>query len=110
MNTSSSQGPDPDLRLDRALRGHLQGDGDPPDDGFSLRVMAALPTRVTPAQRRWARGLRLARWLAMTIVGCGAAQLLTPDSAQGEPTHLMGGLALVGLLIFWAVPSRWNRR
>ncbi len=98
--------PDP---LDAALREHAQAGAPPDDDGFSLRVMAALPPFVTPAQRRRARWLRRARWTALSLAGVGAAWLLTgPDSLQGGP-HLLAGLALVGLLIFWTLPVRWNR-
>jgi hypothetical protein len=98
--------PDP---LDAALRAHAQQGTTPDDAGFTLRVMAALPPFVSPAQRRRTRWLRRARWVALSAAGCGAAWLLTgPDSLQGGP-HLAAGLALVGLLIFWTLPLRWNR-
>ena len=47
---------DDDVSFDDALREQLQGDGEPDDDGFSLRVMAVLaPKGVSPLQRRRAR-------------------------------------------------------
>ena len=85
--------------------------GDAPDDaGFSLRVMAALPPPVSAAQRQWARWLRRAQWLAISLAGCGAASLLAGEPGPLDERRLLAGLALVGLLIFWTVPSRWNPR
>ena len=106
MNDFDTPDRDP---LDSALHEHWQADPPPDDAGFSLRVMGALPTFVSPAQRRRARWLRRARWTALSVAGCGAGWLLTgPESLHGGP-HLMAGLALVGLLIFWTLPGRWNR-
>lgn len=96
--------------LDLALREHLQADAPPDDAGFSLRVMAALPVRVSPAQRRRARWLRWAQWSAITVAGCGAGALFAGDPGPRDTAHLLAGLALVALLVFWTVPSRWHRR
>lgn len=100
---------DPSDPMAAALRERWQADPAPDDAGFSLRVMAALPPFVSPARRRRTRWLRRARWLAMSLAGCGAAWLLSaPASLSGGP-ELLAGLALVGLLIFWTLPGRWNR-
>ena len=102
--------PHDDTPLDAALHAHWHAGAAPDDAGFSLRVMAALPPQVTPAQRRWARWLRRAQWLAISLAGCGAASLLAVEPGLQDEPRLLAGLALVGLLIFWTVPSRWNRR
>jgi hypothetical protein len=99
-----------DAAFDDALRRQLQGDGEPDDDGFSLRVMAALaPKGVTPQQRRWARWVRRAQWAAISAAACGTAALLTSANGPLYTPHVVAAVALVGLLIFWAVPSRWSR-
>lgn len=97
--------PDP---LDPALRLLLAREDEPADAGFSLRVMAALPPPVSRRQRQWVRWLRRAHWLALSGAGCGAAALLAGDLGT-RSSHLLAGLALVGLLIFWTVPNRWHR-
>jgi hypothetical protein len=95
--------------LDTQLRQLLQGGDELADAGFSLRVMAALPPRVSAARRRRARWLRRAHWLAMSLAGSGAAALLAGAGAPQDPAHVIGGLVLIGLLILWTLPSRWLR-
>jgi hypothetical protein len=98
-----------DSGFDDALRARLQCDGEPDDAGFSLQVMAALPAYLPPQQRRWARWARRAQWLAISAAACGAAALLA-DSAGGlDAPRALAAAALVGLLIFWSLPSPWNR-
>lgn len=100
--------PPPGSALDDALRQYWQ-DAEPADDGFSLRVMAALaPLGVSPRQRRWARRVRWARWAATSLAACGTAQLAGRDVPLDGP-HLIAMLVLMGLLIFWTLPTRWNR-
>lgn len=101
-----TQAPD---ALDAALHRHFQAEPPPADDGFSLRVMAALPPAVTPRQIRRARRLRRLQWLAMTLAGAAAAYLLAHDPSGLNWPHRVAGLALVALVAYWAVPSRWNR-
>lgn len=107
MNDTDLHDPSP---LAQALREQLQAGDEPADAGFSLRVMAALPPRVSAAQRRRARWLRWSQWGAITLAGCGAAMLLAGGPGPVDAAHLLAGLALVALLILWTVPSPWNRR
>lgn len=95
--------------FDDALRGQLHGGGEPADAGFSLRVMSALPEYVAPEQRRRARWVRRAQWLAISGAACGAAGLLAHGSGSLDAPHATAAVALVGLLIFWSIPSRWSR-
>ena len=60
----------PDLDTDplaQALRQHWQAGGEPDDAGFSLRVMAVLPARVSPSQRRLARSSEFQQ-LALDVI------------------------------------------
>ena len=100
---------DDDASFDATLRQHLWGDAEPDDAGFSLRVMAALPPRVSARQRYWASWVRRARWLASSGAACGAAVLLGGGSGPVDAPHALAAVALVGLLAFWTVPSCWSR-
>lgn len=101
---------DDDVSFDDALREQLHGGGEPDDDGFSLRVMAALtPSGVSPKQRRWARWVRRAQWVAISVAACGTAALMAGANGPLDTPHLVGAVALVGLLVFWSIPSRWSR-
>jgi len=96
-----------DTPLATALLQHLHGAAEPADAGFSLRVMAALPARIP--QRRRARVVRQAQWAAASLAACGAALLFSGGDAPLDLPHGLAALALMGLLIFWAIPSRWSR-
>lgn len=99
-----------DVSLHDALRAQLQGGGEPDDDGFSLRVMAALaPESVSPRQRRWARRVRQAQWVAISLAALGTAALLAGGTGTLDTPHAVAAVALVGLLIFWSIPTRWSR-
>lgn len=99
-----------DSAFDEALRAQLQDGGEPDDDGFSLRVMAALaPKGVTAQQRRWARWARRAQWTAICAAAFGTAALLASTKGPLDTPHAVAAVALVGLLVFWSVPSRWSR-
>jgi hypothetical protein len=98
------------ISFDDALREQLNSGGEPDDDGFSLRVMAALaPKGVTPRQRRWARWVRRAQWAAISVAAVGTAALLAGTNGPLDTPHAAAAVALVGLLVFWSVPSRWSR-
>lgn len=101
---------DCDPAFDDALRQQLHDTEEPADDGFSLRVMAALaPKGVSAQQRRWARWIRRAQWVAISAAACGTAVLMASANGPLETPQVMGAVALVGLLVFWSVPSRWSR-
>ena len=98
---------DDDDALDAVLRRQFHEDAEPEDAGFSLRVMGHLPARVPPRQLRWARWVKRAHWAAVSLAACGAAALLvghgTPDGS-----HALAAGVLLGLVIFWSIPSRWS--
>lgn len=98
---------DDDTDFDTALRQQLHHGAEPDDAGFSLRVMAALPAQ--PARRPWARRVRQAQWVASSLAACGAAVLLSGDPRTLDLPHALAAVALIGLLTFWAIPSRWSR-
>jgi hypothetical protein len=98
-----------DTPLDTALRRHFDGLAEPDDNGFSQRVLAALPAQAAPRRAQWATWALHAHWAAISLAAGGLAMLASmtegrADSAQGLATY-----ALIGLLIFWAIPSRWSR-
>lgn len=95
--------------LDDALRQHLQANPDPADAGFSLRVMARLPAQPSPALQRGARALRYLHWTALSLAAISLAVLTTEGSPTGDPALAGATLALLVLLCFWAIPSRWSR-
>lgn len=95
--------------LAHALRGQLQAGNEPDDAGFSLRVMAALPERVSPAQRRRARLMRWLHWAGITLAGWGAASLMAGELGLPLAQRLWAGGALLALLVLWTVPNRWLR-
>lgn len=98
-----------DDSFDTALRAQLHGDGEPGDAGFSLAVMHALPEQVPPHECRWAGWVRRAQWAAISLAACGLAGLIADGSGGLDAPHALAAGALLGLLIFWSVPSRWNR-
>jgi hypothetical protein len=101
---------DDNFSLDEALRQQLQRDSAPDDDGFSLKVMAALaPQGVSPEQRRRARWVRRAQWVAISVAACGAAALLADGNGPLDTPQVVAAVALLGLLVFWSIPSRWSR-
>ncbi|KQV92063.1 hypothetical protein [Roseateles sp. P5_E11] len=101
---------DNDASFDDVLREQMQNGTEPDDAGFSLRVMAALaPKGVSSQQRRWARWVRRAQWVAISIAACGAAALLADGNRPLDTPHVLAAVSLIGLLIFWAIPSRWSR-
>lgn len=111
-STTTNHDEDPrDSAFDEALRRQLQqADDEPADDGFSLRVMAALaPKGVTAEQRRWARWVRRAQWVAISAAALGTAALVTSTQGALDAPHVVAAVALVGLLIYWSVPSWWSR-
>ena len=97
-----------DTPFDAALRQQLHSAAEPDDDGFSLRVMAALPAQIPQRRRRWAGWVRLARWAAISLAACGVAALLAGGDAPLDAPRAVAAVTLMLLLIFWAIPSRWN--
>ena len=98
-----------DDSFDAALRQHLHGDPEPNDAGFSLRVMGTLPVQVTPARRRYSRWITLVQWTLCTAAACGAAAMFATGLAMKDAPHALATVTLTGLLVYWSIPSRWNR-
>lgn len=103
---------EPDIDTDplaQALRQQWQAGAELDDAGFSLRVMAVLPERVSPSQRRRARAMRWLHWASITLAGWGAASLMAGELGLPLEQRLFAGGALLVLLILWTVPNRWLR-
>lgn len=105
-----------DTAFDRALRQALHADSELADDGFSSRVMAALPgaqshsRALTPGIRRRAKDhLAWAHLAALSTAGGLLATLWSADVAVLSVEHQVATAALLGLLAFWAVPNRLSR-
>jgi hypothetical protein len=98
-----------DTAFDRALRQHFQSDAEPDDDGLSQRVLAALPARAVRRHSRWVEWALHAQWAAISVAACGAAALMSISDGRVATAHHVAAYSLIGLLIFWAIPSRWSR-
>jgi hypothetical protein len=100
--------------FDAALRLHFEETPEPADAGFSLRVMAALPPHAPSLEQRrlarWmVRWLRVSHWTAIAVAALGFASLLMNAGPQPDAAHAVAALSLLGLLVFWSIPSRWSR-
>lgn len=95
--------------LDTSLARQLQASPEPDDAGFSLRVMAALPAQVPLHRRRDLRWIQFTQWTFGSLAACGAAAMFTTGSGTPDLSHTLAGLALLGLALYWSLPSRWNR-
>ena len=62
-------------------------------------------------QARAAEHLPMAaeQWAAISVAACGVAALLPIGDGGAAVTHTIAAYTLLGLLIFWAIPSRWSR-
>jgi hypothetical protein len=98
-----------DTSLDTALRQHFQIETEPDDNGFSQRVMAALPARPLRRNVRWVEWVEHAQLTAISLAGCGFAVLTSISDARATIAHNIAAYTLIGLLLFWAIPSRWSR-
>lgn len=100
---------DMDTPFDKVLGQHFQREAEPDDEGFSQRVMAALPPRAARRRVRWAEWALHAQWAAISVAAGGVAALLPIGDGGAAVTHTISAYTLLGLLIFWAIPSRWSR-
>jgi hypothetical protein len=98
-----------DTPFDIALRDHFRSEPEPDDEGFSQRVVAALPAPVMQPRIRWAALAEHAQWTAISVAACGAAALLSIGDGHVDLAQQVAAYALIGLLVFWSVPSRWSR-
>jgi hypothetical protein len=99
----------PDHPFDRALRACFESEPEPADDGFSQRVMAALPERAAPRCTRWADWALHAHWVAISLAAGGVAVLASATAGRLDGDPGLALHALIGLLVFWAWPGRWSR-
>lgn len=93
--------------LDAALLSHFSSAPEPADNGFSARVMAALPPQPRRRFTPLADWVHRARWAAMSLSGGGLA-LLPSASASADVAGGVAVYALIGLLVFWSLPLHWN--
>lgn len=95
--------------FDADLRRLLQAGEEPADDGFTLRVMASLPDA---SQGRAGAGSDwgpCAHWAAISVAAVAAATLLDPSRGPMDSPTQLAAYALLALLVFWSIPSRWSR-
>ncbi|MEO3690483.1 hypothetical protein [Roseateles paludis] len=110
LQHNHSPDPMPDA-FDALLRTQLHAEPEPLDAGFSLRVMAALPTQTPrrfappPALGRW---LRIAQWSATSTAAAGLSAVFASPTLQADPARALAGACLLGLVVFWSIPSRWS--
>jgi hypothetical protein len=98
-----------DTPFDAALRQHFHNETEPDDDGFTQRVMASLPVRALPRRIRYLELVDYAHWTATSMVAAGAAALMPSGDLQVDVFQSIAVYTLIGLTIFWAIPSRWSR-
>lgn len=111
MSTHGTPSPENalDTPFDIALRQHFQSEAEPEDDGFSQRVTSMLPARASRRRIRWVELVECAQWTAISLAACGTAALMSIGDGRLDVAHQVAAYALVGLLIFWSIPSRWSR-
>jgi hypothetical protein len=95
--------------FDTALEQHFQSEAEPDDDGFSQRVMVGLPERAVRRRVGWVEMVERARWTAISLAAFGVAAILPISDGRVDVAHNVTAYALIGLLIFWSIPSRWSR-
>jgi hypothetical protein len=95
--------------FDNALRQHFQGEAEPDDNGFSQRVMTAVPARASRSRIRWVEIVEHVQWIAISVAACGVAALMSMGGERVSVAHNVAAYALIGLLVFWSIPSRWSR-
>jgi hypothetical protein len=98
-----------DAAFDSALRQHFQSEAEPDDDGFSQRVMTALPARPARANDSWVEWVERAQWAAMSVAASAIAILASSTDVSVTSAPGIATYTLIGLLMFWAIPSRWSR-
>jgi hypothetical protein len=98
-----------DDAFDRALRQHFDREAQPGDDGFSQRVMAALPVRVVRRRVGWTEWALHGQWVAISLAGCTVAALMSASEGRGDVGQSLAAYVLIGLLVFWSIPNRWSR-
>ncbi len=89
--------------FDTQLQRQLQARPEPPDDGFNLRVMAALPRQRSRRQVRLRRALRAAASSAMVLAALALAAL--PQLGLPSIEQALATAALLALLLWWSLPQ-----
>jgi hypothetical protein len=98
-----------DSPFDTALRQHFGSEAEPDDDGFSQRVLAVLPARTVRRNVRWVEWVARAQWTAISLASCGVAALMPISDERIDVAQITAAYTLIGLLVFWSIPSRWSR-
>ncbi len=97
-----------DSLFDTALGRYYRSEAEPPDDGFVRRVTAALPQRRVLRRGRWVEWFLWAQWAALSLAAMGVAVLMPASNGQADAAHTAAAYALIALLAFWSIPSRWS--
>ncbi len=102
-----------DPEMDGLLRRALQDGPELADAGFSLRVMAALPAqrsrRSDALTRQLLRLARAAQWSALIVAAIVMTALQVFTAHEPGSPGFPASLALIALVVFWSVPTRWTR-
>jgi hypothetical protein len=107
---SNSTNTPSETAFDTALRQRFQSEVEPDDNGFSERVMAALPVQPSRISIGWVDWVQRAQWIAISLAAWGFAALTSINEGRLlGTTNSIAAYTLIGLLIFWVVPSRWSR-
>lgn len=92
-----------------ALRRLLQDGDEPADDGFTQRVMAALPAQAEPRAMRWSEWEQCAHWVAISVAAFAAVALLDAGAGPLDSPQQLAAYSLLALVSFWSIPTRWSR-
>lgn len=103
----------PDDRFERWLEEQYRQEPEPVDDGFTARVMAALPVQVACAPTGMAaRAERKGRLRALAQAGevgamacAGLALFALSGSGLSGGEALLAVSSLLGLLLWWSLPQ-----
>ncbi|HEY4079765.1 MAG TPA: hypothetical protein VGM81_03645 [Burkholderiaceae bacterium] len=102
-----------DSEMDDLLSQVLREGSEPADAGFSLRVMAALPAQKSPRPDALTRQLfRLARavqWSALIVAAIVMTALQVFTAHEPGSPGFPASMALIALVVFWSLPTRWTR-
>jgi hypothetical protein len=96
-------------KFDAALKNHFQGEIQPEDNGFSQLIISRLPAQSSADWGHWIKWMERAQWTAIGLAGCSVAIVTSMGGDQQALPSSIALYALVSLLTFWTIPSRWSR-
>jgi hypothetical protein len=94
---------------DAELRKLLQTGDEPEADAFTARVMASLPPQPARHTAPWFALGQFSHWSAISAAACAFAALYDTTGQASDSAQQLAAYALLVLLCFWSIPSRWSR-